>query len=198
MTTSTRAWNRPARLNRALLAVTGLALLAVSAFTLLLADGPLERLLPALSAHAPLIWPGTRMPFWLPYLTILLALAVGFGCVRWLLAQTNRTPASRTWRLVTDAGRGVTYLDTSHAAAAIAQDVATYRGVAKASATLTGPRAQPRLRLTVHTETGTTINPLRQRITEHALPRLRHALELEQLPTELLLRLDTVQSGRAR
>lgn len=193
-----RAFNRPARLNRVLLALTGLALISVSAFTLLLVWGPLDRLLPMLSPHAPLIWPGTEMPFWLPYATILIAVAVGFGCLRWLLAQTQRTPPSRTWRLVTDAGRGVTYLDTSHAAAAIAEDVQTYRGVARATATLTGPRAQPHLRLTVHTETATAINPLRRRITEHALPRLRQALELEHLPTELLLRLDTVQAGRTR
>lgn len=195
---SNRAWNRPARLNRVLLALTGLVLLAVSAFTLVLAFGPLERMLPFLSSRAPLIWPGTPMPFWLPYTTIAVTLLVGFGCLRWLLAQTRHTPPSRTWRLITDAARGVTYLDTTHAATAIAEDVQTYRGVAKASATLTGPRAQPRLRLNVHTETGTAINPLRLRITEHALPRLRQALELQDLPTELLLRLDTVQAGRTR
>lgn len=198
MTTSARAWNRPARLNRALLALTGLVLVALSAFPLLLAFGPLERVFPVFSAQAPLIWPGTPMPFWLPYLTIVVTLPVGFGCVRWLLAQTRQSPPPRTWRMTTGAGRGVTELDTTHAASAIAEDVQAYRGVAKATATLTGPRAQPRLRLTVDTETATAINPLRQRITDHALPRLRQALELDQLPTELLLRLDTAQAGRAR
>lgn len=197
-TTTGRAWNRPARLNRTLLAVTGLVLVALSAFPLLLAFGPLARVLPMFSAQAPLIWPGTPMPFWLPYLTIVVTLLVGTGCLRWLLAQTRQAPPSRTWRLVAEAGRGVTHLDTSHAASAIAEDVQAYRGVAKATATLTGPRAQPRLRLTVDTETATAINPLRQRITDHALPRLRQALELDQLPTELLLRLDTAQAGRAR
>jgi hypothetical protein len=183
--------NRPARLNRALLAVTGLLLLVVAAFTLLLAWGPLARLWPAFDPHAALLPPGTGVAGWVPYLVIALALVIGLGCLRWLLAQTRRRPPTRTWRLGTDTSRGTTQLHTDEAAAAIATDIQTYRGVARASATLTGPRAQPELHLLVHTETGTDIAPLRERITTHALPRLRAALELQHLPTDLLLRLDT-------
>lgn len=186
-----RSLNRPARLNRALLALTGLALLAVAAFTLLLAWGPLARLLPVFDPHAPLLRPDTPVPGWVPYVVIAAAVIVGLGCLRWLLAQTLRRPPTRTWRLTPDSSRGTTHLDTGEAAAAIAADIQAYPGVAKANATLTGPRAQPELHLLVHTETGTAIGPLRERITTHALPRLQAALELQHLPTDLLLRLDT-------
>jgi hypothetical protein len=45
-------------------------------------------------------------------------------------------------------------------------------------------------------EAGTDIAPLRERINTHALPRLRAALELQHLPTDLLLRLDTTAPAR--
>lgn len=191
--------NRPARLNRALLALTGLVLLVVAAFTLLLAWGPLAEALPVFDPHAPLLRPGATAPGWLPYVTVVVAVLLGLGCLWWLLAQTLRRPPTRTWRLTTDSSRGATHLDTDEAAAAIAADIRAYSGVARASATLTGPRAQPELLLVVHTETGTDIAPLRERINAHALPRLRTALELDHLPAELLLRLDTAApASRAR
>jgi hypothetical protein len=196
---SSSSLNRPARLNRALLALTGLALLTIAAFTLLLGMGPLARLWPVFDQRAPLVPSGVHVQFWVPYLVVVLAVVIGLGCVRWLLAQTLRRPPTRTWRLTADSGRGTTHLHTDEAAAAIAADIQAYRGVAKAGATLTGPRAQPELHLLVHTETGTDIGPLRERIATHALPRLRAALEMEHLPAELLLRLDTTApASRAR
>jgi hypothetical protein len=193
--------NRPARLNRVLLALTGLVLLAVGAFTLLLAWTPLSRVLPAVDRHAPLLPRGTGVQGWVPYLAIVVAVFVGLACLRWLLAQTLRRPPTFIWRLPggADTGTGTTDLAADIAADAVAADIAAYRGVAKAGATLAGPRAQPELHLLVSTEAGTDIGPLRERITTHALPRLRAALELEELPTDLLLRLDAATpAGRMR
>ncbi len=183
--------NRPARLNRVLLALTGVVLLAVAAFVLLLAFGPLAQWLPVFAAEAPLLPARASVPWWATCLVILAAVVIGLASVRWLLAQALRRPPTRSWRLPTDTRRGVTELDTDHAADAVAADISAYPGVDKATATLTGPRAQPELHLVVHTERGTDIGPLRERISSHALPRLRAALELDALPTDLLLRLDT-------
>jgi len=182
--------NRPARLNRTLLALLGLLLVLAGAFGL----GLLTGLLPALDPTTPLVPTGVTVQNWVPYLAIVVAVLLGLLCLRWLLAQALRRPKTSTWRLPVDSGRGTTRLDTDHAAAAA--DIATYPGVAKATATLTGPRPQPVLHLEVSTETGTRIGPLRDRITTHALPRLRHALDLDTLPTDLLLRLDTTTGDR--
>ena len=191
--------NRPARLNRVLLALTGLVLLAVGAFTLLLAWTPLSRVLPAVDRNAPLLPRGTGVQGWVPYLAIVVCVFVGLACLRWLLAQALRRPPTLIWRLPGSGDTGTTDLAADLAADAVAADIAAYRGVAKAGATLAGPRAQPELHLVVSTEAGTDIGPLRERITTHALPRLRAALELEELPTDLLLRLDTAApAGRTR
>jgi hypothetical protein len=190
--------NRPARLNRTLLAITGLVLLLAGAFSLAFGLGLLRNVLHGLDPTVPLLPAQLDPPTWVAYVTIVVAVVVGLLCLRWLLAQALRRPKTATWRLPGDSGRGATRLDTDHAADAIAADIAAYRGVAKANATLTGPRAQPVLHLVVHTETGTDIGPLRERITTHALPRLRHALELDTLPADLLLRLDTTPADRTR
>lgn len=58
--------------------------------------------------------------------------------------------------------------------------------------------SQPELHLEVATETGTPIGPLRERITGHAPPRLRQALELHTLPADVLLQIDSRAGGRAR
>lgn len=190
--------NRPARLNRTLLAITGLVLLLAGAFGLAFGLGLLRNVLHGLDPTVPLLPAQLDPPTWVAYVTIVVAVVVGLLCLRWLLAQALRRPKTATWRLPGDSGRGATRLDTDHAADSIAADIAAYRGVAKANATLTGPRAQPVLHLVVHTETGTDIGPLRERITTHALPRLRHALELDTLPADLLLRLDTTPADRTR
>jgi hypothetical protein len=190
--------NRPARLNRTLLAITGLVLLLAGAFSLAFGLGLLRNVLHGLDPTVPLLPAQLDPPTWVAYVTIVVAVVVGLLCLRWLLAQALRRPKTATWRLPGDSGRGATRLDTDHAADSIAADIAAYRGVAKANATLTGPRAQPVLHLVVHTETGTDIGPLRERITTHALPRLRHALELDTLPADLLLRLDTTPADRTR
>lgn len=191
--------NRPARLNRTLLALLGLALLLAGAFGLAFGLGLLSNLLPGLDPNVALLPAQLTAPTWVAYVAIAVAVVIGLLCLRWLLAQALRRPKTGTWRLPADSGRGTTQLDTDHAADAVAADITGYPGVAKATATLTGPRAQPALHLVVHTKTGTDIGPLRERIATHALPRLRHALQLDTLPADLLLRLDTTSAtSRAR
>lgn len=119
-------------------------------------------------------------------------------CPRWLLAQVRRRSTNTTWHLSRDPGHGATHLDTSIAAAALADEVAAYIGITAASATITGPRSRPELHLRVTTEDQAPVSELRERIDTHALPRLRHALECAVLPTEVLIRAGaTPTSARA-
>ncbi|HEX4247705.1 MAG TPA: alkaline shock response membrane anchor protein AmaP [Pseudonocardia sp.] len=184
--------NRPARLNRALLGALGLLLLAAGAAVLLASSGLLA---PRFDPAAPLVAPGTGVQPWVPYASIVASVVLGLLCVRWLLARAFRAPRTRIWRLMADTpAQGVAYLAADTAADAIAADIQAYPGVARATASLTGHRSAPTLHLNVSTTTGSPIEPLRAQIADHALPRLRHALELDALPANLLLRLDTTST----
>jgi hypothetical protein len=185
--------NRPARLNRSLLALLGLVLTAAGGFVLALGFGLLGDVLPSLAPTAPVITPRTGVQPWVPYLAVAATVVVGLLCLRWLVAQALRRPKTGTWRLHRDQARGLTRIDADVAADALAADVETYPGVKQATANLAGTKHQPTLHLVVTTEQNTPISPLRARIAEHALPRLRQALELDDLPGDLLLRIDTVE-----
>jgi hypothetical protein len=190
--------NRPARLNRALLALVGLVLLAAGTFGLLVGLGALDGLLPGLDPTKPLIASGTHTGLWAPYTAIVAAVIIGLLCLRWLLAQVLRRPPASTWQLHADPARGFTRLPADAAADGLAADIETYPGVHTASADLTGTREHPTLQLAVTTEEGTSITALRDRIAAHALPRLCQALEVETMPAELLLRIDAANPKPTR
>lgn len=184
--------NRPARLNRVLLALLGMALVSGGGTALALGLGLLRDALPALDPSAPLIPADITVQPWSPYLATAAAVAVGLLCLRWLLAQTLRRPKIRTWRLPSDQpAQGSTRIDTDVAAVALASEIENYRGVHSATAHLAGTKTTPALHLIISTEAETPLSPLRDHIANQAIPRLRRALELDSLPTELLLRIDT-------
>jgi hypothetical protein len=182
--------NRPARLNRGLLTLCGLLLLAGGAFTLARGLG----LLPDLSATAPLVPSSAPPQAWVPFIAAAAATIVGLLCLHWLAAQALRRPKAGTWRLPSGPARGVTSLRTDTAATAIAEEIESYPGVNRTTASLAGSRQQPTLHLVVNADQHADITALRERIDDHALPRLRQALELDTLPADLLLRLDTNRS----
>jgi hypothetical protein len=176
-----RAPNPPARLNRGLLAVVGLLLLAAGAGGLAVGFG----LLPAVDPRSPLVPRPIALTGWAPYAAVACSVVLGLLALRWLLAQAGRRPSGSVWEL------GGTALPTSAAAAAVAHDITAYRGVSAATATLAGPRTAPTLHLDVAVATDASVADLRRRITDEALPRLREALELDDIPAQLVLRLDT-------
>lgn len=69
--------------------------------------------------------------------------------------------------------------------------------VRSASAWLTGPR-EAALFLIVTTDAEADAGAIRARITEHAVPRLRQALEVDALPVRLEVRLTAKSGARAR
>lgn len=187
--------NRPARLNRALLALLGLVLVAAGGFGVALGTGLLAPLLPGLDPAGPVLPADVVLAAWTPYVAAASAILLGLLCLRWLLAQVRRGPRSGTWRLP-GATTGTTRLDADRAADAIGADITGYPGVVSARATLTGPLREPALHLVVATETGAPVDAVRERIATHALPRLRQALDLDDLPTDLLLRVDAADPVR--
>src|SRR4029453_15170747 len=131
---------------------------------------------------APILPTQVATPGWAPLAATVAALIVGLLCLRWLLAQTIRRPKTGTWTLTDNSRQGTTTIAASAAAAPLVAEIETYPGVHKASAWLSGSRAQPALHLVVATEDRADISELREHIDTNALPRLRHALDLDTLP----------------
>jgi len=192
---SPRTPNRPARLNRALLTVFGVILLLVGAYVVARGLGVLGQNtigplgLPGQDPQTPLLAAGITLQSWVPYAVIVVAVIIGLLCLRWLLAQAQRRATAQTWRLSGERDLGTTTLESSSAASAFAEEIETYTGVSSARAVITGARSQPELHLTLAVENRAPVNELRERIDTHALPRLCQALELDTLPTEILVRL---------
>lgn len=178
-----RTPNRPARLNRALLLLAGLILLAAGAFQLTTRFG----LLHLVPRHQALTFLGADLPDWTAPVALAVAIVAGLASLRWLAAQARRRPRTTSWRLTADPGRGVTTMHADSAAAPLEADVEEYDGVRGVRAWLTGPRHGPALYLHVRTDYDADLTVLRQQILGHALPRLRGALDLDELPSAMLI-----------
>jgi hypothetical protein len=179
--------NRPARLNRTVLALLGLVLLLTGAAMLLVGSRAPAGL--PVRADVPLLPADREAPAWLPWAGAALAVVVGLGAVGWLVAQAVRVPAGATWQLVDDPRGGTTELDTSTAAAPLAEELSAHPGVRSATARLVGAHSHPELHIRVTAEDGASLADLRQQIDEVAVPRLVGALDLPALDTDVLLRL---------
>ncbi|MEU0535774.1 alkaline shock response membrane anchor protein AmaP [Amycolatopsis tolypomycina] len=179
--------NRPARLNRALLALVGLVLLAAGGFAVATHFGAVRVLAP----DSPLV-PGTATPpTWTLYVTAAVAVVLGLLLLRWLLAQLARKPKSHTWRFESDPHTGRTELAASTAIQPFTAEVATYPGVHAAHATLAGTRENPAVALVLSAEQDGDVAAIRDRIETEALPRLRTALDLDALPSTVEFRFST-------
>ena len=114
--------NRPARLNRTVLALLGLLLLLAGALVLIAGSG-VTTSAPAglpVAADAPLLPPNPEPPAWLPWAGTAAAAVVGLAALRWLAAQAVRVPRGTNWQLADDPHTGATLLSTTTAAAALA------------------------------------------------------------------------------
>lgn len=190
--------NRPARLNRTLLAAVGVLLLLAGALGAAAGTGLLRTLLPAIDPAVPLLPAGIAPPPWATYAAVAVALVVGLLALRWAVAQIRRRLRTDTWRLpaarIQDTDRGTTTIDSDDVADAFAADIETYPGVLSARAALTGPRHRPDLHLEITAGTDVELADLRGRIADHALPRLRSAMDIDGLHADLVLRLDLTRA----
>jgi hypothetical protein len=187
--------NRPARLNRTVLAALGLLCLAAGGVVLLIGTGILGARSPV-PAAAPLLSSGPSLPAWGPWAGAAVALVVGLLALRWLTAQAVRRPGSSEWQLARDPSTGTTRIDSDAAAQPLAADIEEFPCVRSATARLAGPRQHPHLYLRVSADDHVDIADLRHRIDYDAIPRLTQALNLPALSADLLLRL--VRAGDTR
>ncbi|PRY37903.1 alkaline shock response membrane anchor protein AmaP [Umezawaea tangerina] len=175
--------NRPARLNRTLLALLGLVALAAGGFALATYFDVL-RLVPSTDPLLPSTSPTTPVL----YATAAASVVIGLLCLRWLIAQLARSPKTQTWQLESTTDPGTTALPAAVAVAPLTDDITTYEGVHTARAALAGTHSAPALALVVTVHHTADVTDIRSNITTHALPRLRQALDLTTLPTTIEFR----------
>ncbi|MBB3663170.1 MULTISPECIES: alkaline shock response membrane anchor protein AmaP [Prauserella salsuginis group] len=186
--------NRPARLNRSVLALFGLVLIAAGGFAVathfgwLTLFGPDTRLVPGTA----------RPPTWALYVAAAAGVVVALLALAWLLAQLARKPATTTWRFEREPAAGTTELAASTAVEPLLAELEAYDGVAAARGTLAGRQGSPVLTLVVTAEADADPAEIRRRLESEGLPRLRQALELDTLPTRAEFRFSTSTSSRIR
>ena len=178
----------PDRLNSTVLTLLALVLLAVGGYGLArgygafgdarAADPVLEDdVRDFVSRNADWFWP----------LAAVVSLLVAWLGLRWLLAQISTPTVSRL--PVRADGPGHTELVASGATAALARDIDDYPGVRSARARLVSDYPSPEVEVTVDVHDDADVPALRRRIEEHALGRFRSALELQELRSQVHVRL---------
>ncbi|MFE4919367.1 MULTISPECIES: Asp23/Gls24 family envelope stress response protein [unclassified Streptomyces] len=185
--------NRPARLNRTLLAVIGVLLLASSSFAVAAHFGHLT-FLDSDATLAPRI---AEPPTWALWIAAATAIVLGLFILRWIAAQLTRRPKTHTWHLEQNPEQGSTELAANTATAPFVREVAAYPGVHHAHATLAGTRQNPTLAMVISTEQGGDLTTINHHLNTHGLPRLRQALDLDTLPFTVEYRFTTHAGIRA-
>jgi len=178
----------PDRLNRAVLTLLAVLLVAAGAYGLARGYGAFgddrasdpvltDDVRSFVSRNAGWFWP----------VAAVVALLVAWLGLRWLVAQLSSTAVSRLD--VPTTGPGHTELLASAAAAAVTSDVEGYPGVRAARARLVADHPVPEVELTVEVAEDADVPAVRRRIEEHALARLRTALEVPDIRAGVHLRL---------
>lgn len=179
---------RPDRLNSVVLTLLGLLLLAGGAYGLArgygaFGDGP---------ASEPVLGQATRdyvsrNESWFWPVAAVVSLGVAWLGLKWLLSQIGTARVSHL--PVRSEGAGTTELHAAGAAAALARDVEDYAGVRWARARFVSDGSSPEVDVTAEVHDDSDLVSMRKRIDEHALPRLRSALELGDVRPRVHLRL---------
>lgn len=105
--------NRPARLNRTLLAMFGVLLLGSGSVAL----AAHFRQLTFMDSDATLTPTTVDLPTWALWIAAATAICLGLLVLRWIAAQLARRPKTHTWHLEQNAGQGSTELAANTATA---------------------------------------------------------------------------------
>lgn len=172
----------PDRLNRTLLSILGLLLLAAGAYGLLRGGGAFGRD----QAEDPLLLEGIRdfvsdNAGWFWPVVALLSLIIAYLAYRWLRAHVRSGPSVTHIEVPGETGLGWTRVRASGAADALAADIRRYPGVSSATARVVTDGGQPEIELGVDVHDDADVGEVRRRIEQHALPRLRSALEVDDV-----------------
>jgi hypothetical protein len=179
--------NRIDRINRIVLIVLGAIFLAAGVIGLLVAAGVFGQSASRTSlvtegmqtyAHDNAGW------YWGAFAGGAFLLAALALC--WLLAQSGSSRVS-SLQLEIDRSHGSTRLQSAALTSALEDDVTAYHGVNDATARILGSAHEPLLRLDVAVDESADIGTIRERLETQAIPRVRQAASVLDLPVWLRL-----------
>jgi hypothetical protein len=178
-------------LNRVVLAVIGLVLLAAGGLGIATGAGAFSgssgRLLPTgVRSFA-------RTSSWFWWVVAAGALVVALLALRWLIDQL-RTDRAGSLDLTTDDKDGVTTVHSGALTDAVADEAEAVRGVTRASAQLRDRRGR-RLLLAVDLADHADIAAVRQALEGHVVAHARQAVDDPALPVEIELRQGRASAG---
>jgi hypothetical protein len=180
------------RVNRTVLTVLGLLLVAAGAAGLATALGLFGRRLSDQPVLGPAVEDFVAANRWFWPVVAIAAALLALLCLWWLLSQARSNRVSQL-RLATDPQRGHTTLSASALTDAVTGEIEGYHGVTRAAAHLSGTSTAPRLSLTVALDGRVGPGEIHRRITVEAIPHARQALSTDHLPTRLELQLPRTQ-----
>jgi hypothetical protein len=173
--------------NRARLSLLGLILLVLGGLGLAAGFGAFDSSTAQRSVLTDDIrsYPEQHAWFWWAVAAVLLVIAL--LALRWLLIQLR---TDRVGSLSIDrSGQGETMLRGGALTHAVEEDVESFRGVRRASASLRGRPDRPTCRIVVDLDGRGNVGDVRDQVESTAVPHLRRALEDQDVPVDVRLRL---------
>lgn len=186
--------NRPIdRVNRVLLVLLGLVLLAAGAGAVAAALGAFGETVVDRAVLDRDTNDYLRQNSWIWWAAAGVCLLIAILALRWLFAELT---TSRTGRVVLQRGRpeGDTVVRSAAVSAAMEDDVESFHGVRHARLQFHGDQTAPTARLVVDVADRANLAELRERIEHEAVPSLRRSLDVPALPVHVRLRF----SGRGK
>ncbi|MGF7235398.1 MAG: alkaline shock response membrane anchor protein AmaP [Frankia sp.] len=182
---------RTDRLNRVLLLLLGLLMLAAGIGGLLAGTGVFGSQLEHRSLYDSEAgrYVG-RNGTWLWLAAAALSVLLALLAVGWLRALAA-SPRTRSMRIPSDLDHGETAVEAAALTSALTKELRSYREVRDARARLLGDERTPRLRLDVTLESRAQLSAVRARVETEALAHLRNAVAPVQLPTSVEFDLTT-------
>ncbi len=186
---------RSARLDRTLLTLLALLLLAGGVVALLVGTGVLG----ADRARRPVLDP-IAVDFLRSYLLYARIAAIVLGVLLvavglWWALRSLR-PEPKPDLVLDDSAAGELTVTSSALADAIKADAISVQGVERARARLVGNEDDPALRLTLWLQQGADLRAVWEGLDQQVLSRARQALGLSRLPTAIRLELDAAERQR--
>ena len=180
---------RPYRLNRIVLVLFGLVLMAAGGYGLARSYGALG----SSKQHEPILIPQVRTFIadhhdWFWWAAGALSVLIALLALAWLRAQLH-FPRPANDNLDRAEPDGLTRIHGSAPADALAADINTLPGVAATAARIWGDPTKPHVHLQLQLHDDAALEDLRSRIETNHLDRLRQALQVEHLETTIDLRL---------
>ncbi|MFI0419390.1 alkaline shock response membrane anchor protein AmaP [Spongiactinospora sp. 9N601] len=183
---------KTARGNRLGLMLCGLALLLPGLYALARGLG----LFGAGARDQPVIGPGLTGFFaanpWLWWVLAVVSVVLAALGLRWLFAQARKDVLSGL-RLA-QGPTGKTDVEAGGVSKALETDVSDHPAILRAKADLTGTRKQPGVRLAIVADERSPMEEVRRHLGGKAIPRMRDALEVENLPAVVRLKLEEPSS----